>query len=139
VDDVTAWCILAGVVAVARAGQTGTSLAGRAFVVTILGSAGYVLLMATAGRRLLATFARKHGAIRLTPQFVSAAVILALASAWVTERLGIHALFGAFLAGAIMPRSTDDGRPCNGQLRSPTVLKTSSALSCCPYSSRSRD
>jgi len=110
VDDVTAWCILAGVVAVARAGQTGTSLAGRAFVVTILGSAGYVLLMATAGRRMLATFARKHGAIRLTPQFVSAAVILALASAWVTERLGIHALFGAFLAGAIMPRSTDDGR-----------------------------
>jgi Kef-type K+ transport system membrane component KefB len=110
VDDVTAWCILAGVVAVARAGQAGASLAGREFLVTILGSAGYVLLMATGGRRLLADFARRHGALRMTPQFVSAAVILALASAWVTERLGIHALFGAFLAGAIMPRSPGDGR-----------------------------
>jgi len=110
VDDVTAWCILAGVVAVARAGVTGTSLAGRAFIVTILGSAAYVMLIATAGRRLLADFARKRGGLRMTPQFVSAAVILALASAWVTERLGIHALFGAFLAGVIMPRSPDDGR-----------------------------
>jgi Kef-type K+ transport system membrane component KefB len=35
---------------------------------------------------------------------VWAAVVLVLLSAWVTEQIGIHAIFGAFMAGAVMPR-----------------------------------
>jgi len=104
VDDVTAWCILAGVVAVARASQDATTAAGREFFVTILSSGAYVLLTATVGRRLLAEWLAARSGISMTPYLVSAGVILALASAWVTEALGIHALFGAFLAGTIIPR-----------------------------------
>lgn len=109
VDDVTAWCILAAVVAVARASYDATSMAGREFLATILASAGYVLLVATVGRRLLSEWVRGRRAFTLTSPFVSAAVILALASALVTETLGIHALFGAFLAGTIVPRTAREG------------------------------
>ena len=109
VDDVTAWCILAAVVAVARASYDATSMAGREFLATILASAGYVLLVATVGRRLLSGWVRGRRDFTLTSPFVSAAVILALASALVTETLGIHALFGAFLAGTIVPRTAREG------------------------------
>jgi Kef-type K+ transport system membrane component KefB len=37
---------------------------------------------------------------------VWAALAMALASAWTTEQIGIHAIFGAFLAGAVMPRGS---------------------------------
>lgn len=38
---------------------------------------------------------------------IATMVLVALASAWVTDALGVHALFGAFLAGAVMPRSPE--------------------------------
>ena len=106
VDDVTAWCILAGVVAVARGSQDAASLGGREFLATMLGSGAYVLLVVVIGRRVVARWAQRH--VRqgrdVTATLVSAGVILALASAWVTEWLGVHALFGAFLAGTVIPR-----------------------------------
>jgi Kef-type K+ transport system membrane component KefB len=86
VDDVTAWCILALVVLLVRAG----SLASLAWQLALF--ALYVCAMIFAVRPLL----RKPTLL--------AALVLALASAWITETLGLHALFGAFLAGAIMPR-----------------------------------
>src|SRR5688572_1343335 len=112
VDDVTAWCILAAVVAVARAGAS-TSSAGWQFAITILSSGAYVALMVTLGRRGLAWLDRElaRRGVRMNAQLVSAAMIIALASAWVTESLGIHALFGAFLAGTIMPRTGLNGAP----------------------------
>jgi Kef-type K+ transport system membrane component KefB len=108
VDDVTAWCILAAVVAVARSAHDAASAAGRELAFTFLGTAMYVALVVTVGRRLLAAAERDRERRRLpiTPQLVSAAIIIALASAWITERLGVHALFGAFLAGTAMPRGT---------------------------------
>jgi Kef-type K+ transport system membrane component KefB len=113
VDDVTAWCILAGVVAVARATPDGAGSAGREFLVTLASSGAYVLLMATVGRRLLAHATRRLWAkgTGLSAELVSIAMIVALASAWVTEQLGIHALFGAFLAGTIMPRGGSGDAP----------------------------
>jgi len=41
----------------------------------------------------------------VTPDLLGLILLLVLASAWTTERLGIHALFGAFLLGAIMPKA----------------------------------
>lgn len=114
VDDVTAWCILAGVVAVARASQDATTAAGREFFVTILSSAAYVVLVATVGRRLLAEWLGARAGLSMTSYLVSGAVILALASAWATEALGIHALFGAFLAGTIIPRRVGNLAPATG-------------------------
>ncbi|HEX8275617.1 MAG TPA: cation:proton antiporter [Longimicrobiaceae bacterium] len=100
VDDVTAWSILAVVVAVVRAGSAEVPL-----WVTLAGSAAFVGLMLTAGRRVLGWlggYAVARG--RVTQDLLAVVLLVLLASAWTTEWLGIHALFGAFLLGAVMPR-----------------------------------
>jgi Kef-type K+ transport system membrane component KefB len=102
VDDVTAWCILAGVIAVARATPDAAGLASREFLSTIGSSGAYVVLMVAVGRRALTRVADR---LKTSAPLLATAIVIALASAWITERLGIHALFGAFLAGAIMPRT----------------------------------
>ena len=103
VDDVTAWCILAAVVAVARAEYALGTIAW-----TLLPIAAYAALLMTLGKRGLAALDRWRVArgINVTSETVGVAVLLALASALVTEWVGVHALFGAFLAGAIMPRAS---------------------------------
>lgn len=100
VDDVTAWSILAVVVAVVRAGSAEVPL-----WLTLAGTAVYVGLMLTVVRRVLGwlgSFARNRG--RVTQDLLAVVLLFLLASAWTTEWLGIHALFGAFLLGAVMPR-----------------------------------
>jgi Kef-type K+ transport system membrane component KefB len=102
VDDVTAWTILAFVVAIARA----TSVSGAAF------SFGLVLVFV--GLMLLVikpNFPKWLGRSALEapePSAVTLAVVVGviLASAFSTELIGIHALFGAFLAGTVMPAAS---------------------------------
>jgi len=99
VDDVTAWCILAFVVAVARAHGVVQALwtTGMAF--------GFIMAMVFLARpflqRLGARVASREG---LTPPVVAVTLLFLLASATITEVIGIHALFGAFLFGAIIPK-----------------------------------
>ncbi|MDP9194062.1 MAG: cation:proton antiporter [Acidobacteriota bacterium] len=94
VDDVTAWCILAFVVVLARSGDP-SQLAIQLALVVI-----FILAMIFVVRPLL----RKLAPAKVTDTSLAALLLLVLASSWTTELLGIHALFGAFLAGAIMPR-----------------------------------
>jgi K+:H+ antiporter len=89
VDDVTAWCVLAGVVAVVQ--STGPVDAVRIIVLSL----AFLVVMLTVVRPLLR---------RVPTVPVWAALALALAAAWTTEEIGIHAIFGAFMAGAVMPR-----------------------------------
>jgi len=104
IDDATAWCLLAGVVALARADE-----AIQPFLMTFAGAVLYAAIMVTAGRRALEWLDRRRatsadGEIDLP--LMGLVVMAAVASALVTERLGVHALFGAFLAGAIIPRAS---------------------------------
>lgn len=101
VDDVTAWCILAGVVVLVRADGAGLPL-----WVTVAGSAAFVGLMIVVARRFLAGLQRKYDRLGgvVSQDMLALVLLVALASAWATEWLGIHALFGAFLAGAVMPK-----------------------------------
>jgi K+:H+ antiporter len=100
VDDVTAWLLLALVVVIARADGALGSVA-----VTVIGTLAYVVVVVWLGRPFLRWLSQRllHEG-RSTPGRLSAVVVLLLGSAAVTEGLGIHALFGAFLAGAAMPR-----------------------------------
>ncbi len=93
VDDVTAWCILAVVLAVAQG--TGAGPVG----LTVAASIAFVGVMWLVVRPLLA---------RRPDVPIALAIGLALASAWLTDAIGIHAIFGAFLAGVIMPRGPGD-------------------------------
>lgn len=97
-DDVTAWCILAAVVAIIQAGTVATAL------LTLLLALGYVLVMLFLVRPLLQHLGARYGQPgQVNKTFIAALFILLFLSALATEVIGIHALFGAFLAGAIMP------------------------------------
>jgi len=99
VDDVTAWSIMAFVVAIARS----TSLGGS--MMTLMLALSFIAIMTLGVRRALPHWL---GNERLTHEEPSAGtlatvVCVVIAAALSTEVIGIHALFGAFLAGTVMP------------------------------------
>jgi Kef-type K+ transport system membrane component KefB len=99
VDDVTAWSLLAMVVAIA--GARGPWAAAMTIVLAAVFILAMLLMIGPFFRRLLARHAEGD-----EPGKTAVAAVLAflLASALATEVIGIHALFGAFLAGVVMPR-----------------------------------
>jgi len=118
VDDVTAWCILAGVVAFVRTAETQHTLS-----FTVGGSLLYVAVMVWGGRRALRwleSYYLNRG--RLTQDSIGIVLLCLLGSAWITEWLGIHALFGAFLIGAVMPKQAGFVDELVGKLEDVTVV-----------------
>ena len=99
VDDVLAWIILAVVLAVIR------SSGGLDLVLMSLQSVAFVVVMffvvAPALRRLVDL---RDRAGKLTPDVFAIVLVGALLSSYVTDKIGIHAIFGAFVFGAAMPR-----------------------------------
>jgi hypothetical protein len=95
-----AWSLLAVVVAVAVGGTP------AGFGTILLLTAVYALVMIIGVRPLLARLtARYRAAGRLTPDVLASVLVGLLLSACATEAIGIHAIFGAFVFGAVMPRS----------------------------------
>lgn len=92
VNDVAAWLLLAGVVALVQADGPGS-------VVT--------LLLATVSLVALALGPARALAARGRPVSVPVAVAVAFSAAWVAEVMGVHAIFGAFLAGLVLQHSGD--------------------------------
>lgn len=101
VDDATAWCLLAVVVAIVKADGLGSVL--FTIVMALLFTGMMLFLLKPYAERLLGD--NNEGK---TPsgKFVSVALMLVCVSALFTELIGIHALFGAFLAGVIVPSRT---------------------------------
>jgi Kef-type K+ transport system membrane component KefB len=101
VGDVTAWSILATLVVLAQPREAGLPLWAAAG-----GSVALALVMLTAGRRLLARFeARFHRTGTLSEDHLALILAVPLVCGLATEALGVHLLFGAFIAGAAMPKS----------------------------------
>lgn len=97
-DDVTAWCLLAIVIAIAQAG-TFTSALYSIFLAAI-----YILAMFTIVRSLLKKIGKTYiNTDKINKTSVSFIFLVLVISATITEVIGIHALFGAFMAGVIMP------------------------------------
>ncbi len=100
IDDVVAWSLLAVVIAVA----VGGTLAG--FGTILLLTAVYALVMVVVVRPVLARLTDRYRAAgRLTPDLLAVVLVGLLLSTCATEVIGIHAIFGAFVFGAVMPRS----------------------------------
>lgn len=98
INDITAWGILAVVVAIAN------SSAIMGALITILLSLVFIGMMLFVVRPLLVKIASKYTVQETVSKTVVAAVFgVMLLSAFITESIGIHALFGAFMAGVIMP------------------------------------
>ncbi|HUG14286.1 MAG TPA: cation:proton antiporter [Thermomicrobiales bacterium] len=99
VDDVCAWILLAAVIGVANTGSPAE--AGEAFVLTLI----FVTFMFTVVRRALELLARRYDVNgRLSVDQVAVVLAGVLLSAYATELIGIHSIFGAFIFGAIMPK-----------------------------------
>ncbi|MBX3172448.1 MAG: cation:proton antiporter [Candidatus Eremiobacteraeota bacterium] len=95
VDDVTAWCLLACVLAVATSSPwlaVQTLLLSALFVVTVL------VLIRPVLQKLTGWQDRR--------QDLGIALICSILAAASTEAIGIHALFGAFLLGAVIPHDS---------------------------------
>ena len=100
IDDISAWLLLAILTAMVQSAQSWRHLA-----VTLLLLAIFVVIMLVLVRRaasFLEPLYQKQGA---GMEFISTLVLILLAASWTTERLGVHALFGAFMAGLVMPKN----------------------------------
>lgn len=97
-DDITAWCLLAAVIAIVKAGSFVSS------IYTILLAVIYVVIMIKAVRPFLKKTGKSYEEKKkFDTSDIALFFIVLLISAFVTEIIGIHALFGAFMAGTIMP------------------------------------
>lgn len=97
-DDVTAWCLLAIVIAVAKAGT----------FVSALYTVGLTLLFIGVMFGIVRPFLKKIGDAYansevINKSFVGFIFLILVISSIATEIIGIHALFGAFIAGVVMP------------------------------------
>lgn len=100
-DDITAWCILAAVIAIVKAGSVLSA------VYIILSAILYVFLMLKIVQPFLKRLGEKYSNKEsLSKPVVAIFFITLIVSAYMTEVIGIHALFGAFMAGVIMPVNT---------------------------------
>ena len=97
-DDITAWCLLAVVIAIVKAGTFVSSL------YIILLALGYVLTMLFVVKPFLKRVGDLYSsAENLSKPVVAIFFLTLILSAYTTEIIGIHALFGAFMTGVIMP------------------------------------
>lgn len=96
-DDITAWCLLAIVVAAAKSASFFGSLITIGLTMLFISAMLYFV------KPLLDKTVRRLSAKNAKQQLVATILIVMLSSAWVAEIIGIHALFGAFFAGVIMP------------------------------------
>jgi Kef-type K+ transport system membrane component KefB len=110
IDDVTAWCLLAFVVSVAQPRSGGA-------LNTIALALVYVAVMLLAIRPLLNRAIKWVDAKGRVTQGVLALILLAiLFSSLTTEAIGIHAIFGAFVLGAIVPSKSFVAKDLTGKL-----------------------
>ncbi len=116
VDDVTAWCLLAVVVGVVEAHGTGS-------LITIAMAVAYIVFMIMLVRPAIGRLTlRQETAGRLTQGIMAIVFVLLLLSALVTDLIGIHAMFGAFALGAIIPSDSRLAREMTDRLEDVLVV-----------------
>lgn len=116
VDDVTAWCLLAFVLSVAKS-DPGNAAQTLAYTLLFV---AFVLIVV---RRIVASLAQHEEEQTHLRQSTMAIVLVALLlSASTAEHIGIHALFGAFLLGAVVPHESALARHLVARLRDFSVV-----------------
>jgi len=99
-DDVTAWCMLAAVIAIVKAGSLTSSL------FTIGLAIAYIVFMLYFIKPWLQKLSEKRiKDEKINKTIIGISFFILLLSAYFTEIIGIHALFGSFIAGVVMPNN----------------------------------
>jgi Kef-type K+ transport system membrane component KefB len=99
VDDVVAWTLLAFALALIGGQDAPSSLLFR-----LVGLLVYLFLMLGVLRPLAAYVVKRHNKPELSLELLGVVVAGTLLSAAATDKIGVHPLFGAFLAGVCFPR-----------------------------------
>ncbi|MBV8774603.1 MAG: cation:proton antiporter, partial [Deltaproteobacteria bacterium] len=116
VDDITAWCLLAFVVSVARAQSAGAMR-------TVLLAASYLVGMFVVVRPAMRALSRMYGNRGgLTQGLMAVVFVTLLLSSCATELIGIHAVFGAFALGAVIPHDSQMARELTDRLEDLVVV-----------------
>jgi Kef-type K+ transport system membrane component KefB len=102
-DDVTAWCLLA-----LLSGVVQDQLGGLGLIV--LGTVAYVAFMFLVVRPVIARLTTRFDHGKLTTGVAALVFVGLLLSSLATEAIGIHAIFGAFLLGAVIPHDSTIAR-----------------------------
>jgi Kef-type K+ transport system membrane component KefB len=109
VDDVTAWCLLAFVVGVTNA-QMSDGL------VVAAGAIAFIAFVLVVGRPVLLRLTQRWEGVPQSKGLFTMVFVALLLSALTAEAIGIHAIFGAFLLGAIIPHNSSVARSLTLQL-----------------------
>jgi Kef-type K+ transport system membrane component KefB len=116
VDDVTAWCMLAFVVSVVNTHASGALL-------TAVLALGFIVAMVVAVRPAMVWLVRLYGnAGRLTQGILALVFVAVLLASVTTELIGIHAVFGAFALGAVIPHDSDLARDLTDRLEDIVIV-----------------
>jgi len=99
VDDITAWCLLAFIVGVVQAASGGV-------VFVILMTLAFIAFMFTVVRPIAVRVARQVEDRDPSHATIAMVVVAVLVAALVTEGIGVHAIFGAFLLGTVTPHDS---------------------------------
>jgi Kef-type K+ transport system membrane component KefB len=98
IDDISAWLLLAILTAMLHSAQS-----WHHFALTLLLLIAFVVIMLVPIRRAVSFLESRYHTNGAGIEFISSLILFMLAASWTTERLGVHALFGAFMAGLVMP------------------------------------
>ncbi|WP_302336640.1 cation:proton antiporter [uncultured Porphyromonas sp.] len=100
--DIVAWLMLAAIMAVSQGGSFTSALYNMLFLALYLAVIFGILrpLFGLLGRRV------RHREV-LSKSLMGLIFILLMASAYFTEIMSMHALFGAFMLGLVMPENLD--------------------------------
>jgi Kef-type K+ transport system membrane component KefB len=96
-SDAAAWCLLA--IVVAGVGGSTSSAVG-----TLLGTVGLVAAIQFGARPLLARLAAQGSPLAASSRLETLVLVVLMLTAWLSEAIGLHPAFGAFILGVAMPR-----------------------------------
>lgn len=117
VDDVTAWCLLAVIIAIVK-----SELNHLPLWQMLPGVVVYLALMLYVIRPVLRELLARQRDATKNDKLIVVLLVCMLASSWATEWLGIHALFGAFFAGVIVPKENGFTENVRRRLQLPVVV-----------------
>jgi Kef-type K+ transport system membrane component KefB len=116
-DDVTAWCLLAVIIALVR-----SELNQLVLWQMLSGLLVYFGVMVFVLRPLLRRLVARQADTEKPDKIIAVLLVCMLASSWATEWLGIHALFGAFFAGVIVTKENGFTEDVRKRLKVPVVV-----------------
>jgi Kef-type K+ transport system membrane component KefB len=116
VDDLTAWCLLAFVVGVAQARALGS-------LMTFAMALGYLAVLLFVIRPAMVRLTLVYGNRgRLTQGVLAVVFVALLLSSVATDMIGLHAIFGAFALGAVIPHDSGLARELTDRLEDIVVV-----------------